>query len=225
MDADRLSLSTLVEDIRACRVCRDAPRYGPALSHEPRPVFQVSPSARICIAGQAPGVRVHASGRPYTDPSGVRLRSWLGIGEAFSTILRSSPSWLWVSVSRALTPKAATCLHVVNAPNCGASVCLQLSPIWSSFCSSASTRRNGTLVRNLLAKASVKRSLAGAISIAQRTIRVSSPCLIPLGETTPGLKRNPWFETELLPVLRADIPRIVASTSEAKVADFEAARD
>ena len=69
------------EEIRACRVCRDAPRYGAPLSHEPRPVFQVSPSARICIAGQAPGVRVHASGRPYTDPSGVRLRSWLGIGE------------------------------------------------------------------------------------------------------------------------------------------------
>ena len=81
MDADRHSLATLVEEIRACRICRDAPRYGAPLPHEPRPVFQVSPSARICIAGQAPGVRVHASGRPYTDPSGVRLRSWLGIGE------------------------------------------------------------------------------------------------------------------------------------------------
>src|SRR5271168_1386250 len=81
MDADCLTLATLAEEIRACRVCRDAPRYGPPLVHEPRPVFQVSPSARICIAGQAPGVRVHASGRPYTDPSGVRLRRWLGIGE------------------------------------------------------------------------------------------------------------------------------------------------
>ncbi len=81
MDADRHSLAALVEEIRACRVCRDAPRYGAPLPHEPRPVFQVSPSARICIAGQAPGVRVHASGRPYTDPSGVRLRNWLGIGE------------------------------------------------------------------------------------------------------------------------------------------------
>jgi Uracil DNA glycosylase superfamily len=81
MDADRHSLVTLVEEIRACRICRDARRYGAPLPHQPRPVFQVSPSARICIAGQAPGVRVHASGHPYTDPSGVRLRSWLGIGE------------------------------------------------------------------------------------------------------------------------------------------------
>jgi uracil-DNA glycosylase len=81
MDADCSSLAALTEDIRACRVCRDAPRYGARLSHEPRPVFQISASARICIAGQAPGVRVHASGRPYTDPSGVRLRNWLGLGE------------------------------------------------------------------------------------------------------------------------------------------------
>ena len=81
MDRSCASLAALTEDIRACRVCRDAPRYGPPLSHEPRPVFQVSASARLCIAGQAPGVRVHASGRPYTDPSGVRLRGWLGIGE------------------------------------------------------------------------------------------------------------------------------------------------
>ena len=81
MDVDRPSLAALAEEIRACRVCRDAPRYGSPLPHEPRPVLQVSTSARICIVGQAPGVRAHASGRPYTDPSGVRLRGWLGIGE------------------------------------------------------------------------------------------------------------------------------------------------
>src|SRR5277367_5424539 len=81
MDMESLTLEMLSEEIRACRICRDAPRYGAPLPHEPRPVFQVSASARLCIAGQAPGVRVHASGRPYTDPSGVRLRSWIGIGE------------------------------------------------------------------------------------------------------------------------------------------------
>ena len=81
MDSASASLAALADDIRACRVCRDAPRYGAPLPHEPRPVFQVSTAARLCIAGQAPGVRVHASGRPYTDPSGVRLRDWLGIGE------------------------------------------------------------------------------------------------------------------------------------------------
>ena len=75
------SLEVIAEEVRACRLCRDAPRYGAPLPHEPRPAFQVSAAARLCIAGQAPGVRVHASGRPFTDPSGVRLRQWLGIGE------------------------------------------------------------------------------------------------------------------------------------------------
>ena len=81
MDVSYVSLDLLVAEVRACRICRDAPRYGPPLPHEPRPVFQVSAAARLCIAGQAPGVRVHASGRPFTDPLGVRLRQWLGIGE------------------------------------------------------------------------------------------------------------------------------------------------
>src|SRR6202162_1028494 len=81
MDAHCLSLAALAEEIRAGRVWRDAPRYGAPARPEPRHVFQVAPSARLCVAGQAPGVRVHASDRPYTDPSGVRLRSWLGIGE------------------------------------------------------------------------------------------------------------------------------------------------
>ena len=53
---------------------------GAALPHEPRPVLQVGSGARLLIAGQAPGTRVHASGRPFTDPSGDRLRDWLGIG-------------------------------------------------------------------------------------------------------------------------------------------------
>ena len=80
MDAET-DLDLLLAAIRACRLCRDAPRYGPPLPHEPRPVIQAASGARICIAGQAPGTRVHASGRPFTDASGDRLRGWLGIGE------------------------------------------------------------------------------------------------------------------------------------------------
>lgn len=77
-------LSALLADIAACRICRDVPAGGPAnaLPHEPRPVCVASSSARILIAGQAPGTRVHASGRPFTDPSGDRLRDWLGVDAA-----------------------------------------------------------------------------------------------------------------------------------------------
>ncbi len=77
-------LAALLEDISACRICRDNPAGGPqnALPHEPRPVCVASSRARIMIAGQAPGTRVHKSGQPFTDPSGDRLRDWLGVDEA-----------------------------------------------------------------------------------------------------------------------------------------------
>ncbi|MBL8905980.1 MAG: uracil-DNA glycosylase family protein [Rhizobiales bacterium] len=73
------ALDELSKAISACRICRDSPS-GKPLPHEPRPVFQADARARLLIAGQAPGTRVHASGRPFTDPSGDRLRQWLGIG-------------------------------------------------------------------------------------------------------------------------------------------------
>jgi uracil-DNA glycosylase len=66
--------------VKSCRLCVEHPR-GKPLPHPPRPVLQFSEKARILIAGQAPGTRVHASGRPFTDPSGDRLRRWLGLGE------------------------------------------------------------------------------------------------------------------------------------------------
>ena len=71
-------LAALLAEIRACRICRDTPA-GAALPHEPRPVVRLSSTARLCLCGQAPGTRVHASGRPFTDPSGDRLRDWLGV--------------------------------------------------------------------------------------------------------------------------------------------------
>jgi uracil-DNA glycosylase len=76
MQAGGRELATLVAEIHSCRICRDAP-HGSPLPHEPRPVLRPSATARICICSQAPGVRVHASGTPFTDPSGDRLRAWL----------------------------------------------------------------------------------------------------------------------------------------------------
>lgn len=72
------ALARLTSEIGACRICFDAPR-GRALPHAPRPVVRPSATARLVVCGQAPGVRVHASGVPFSDPSGVRLRSWMGV--------------------------------------------------------------------------------------------------------------------------------------------------
>ena len=76
-DFDQLS-----RQLRACRLCREAPRYGAPLAHEPRPIIQGSATARLCIASQAPGTRAHASGIPFDDRSGTRLREWLGLDRA-----------------------------------------------------------------------------------------------------------------------------------------------
>jgi uracil-DNA glycosylase len=73
-----LAMTRLAEDIRACRLC--AERFAAtATAHTPRPVAWFRPSARVLTAGQAPGMRVHRSGVPFDDPSGDRLRDWLGL--------------------------------------------------------------------------------------------------------------------------------------------------
>ncbi|ATU91243.1 uracil-DNA glycosylase family protein [Phyllobacterium zundukense] len=73
------ALEALSFEIKACRICRDAPRFGPPLPNEPNPVCVVSSTARIVICGQAPGIRVHNTGLAFNDPSGDRLRDWLGV--------------------------------------------------------------------------------------------------------------------------------------------------
>src|ERR687890_74504 len=80
--SDPAALEDVIRGLRAGRLCREAPRHGPALPHEPRPIIQGSATARLCIASQAPGTRAHASGIPFADRSGSRLRSWLGLDEA-----------------------------------------------------------------------------------------------------------------------------------------------
>jgi uracil-DNA glycosylase len=70
--------AALEAEIAACRICRDRP-IGRPLPHRPRPVTRLSATARLLVAGQAPGTRVHASGLPFDDASGDRLRAWMGI--------------------------------------------------------------------------------------------------------------------------------------------------
>ena len=71
----------LPDRIRACRHCAD--RFAAtATAHRPRPVAWFAPGARVLVAAQAPGIRVHRSGRPFDDASGRRLRDWMGVDEA-----------------------------------------------------------------------------------------------------------------------------------------------
>jgi len=75
-------VAALLARISRCRVCRDAPRAGGALPQEPRAVLRASSTARLLVASQAPGVRARASGMSFDDPSGERLRAWMGVDRA-----------------------------------------------------------------------------------------------------------------------------------------------
>lgn len=78
-DADE-ALAGLVRRIRSCRICVEQPLRLP-LPHQPRPIVRVSRCARLAVFGQAPGIRAHDANLPFKDPSGVRLRDWMGLNE------------------------------------------------------------------------------------------------------------------------------------------------
>jgi uracil-DNA glycosylase len=207
------ALDAIAEEVRACRLCRDAPRYGAPLPHEPRPVFQVSNEARLCIAGQAPGVRVHASGRPYTDPSGVRLRQWLGIDEeifydpATVAIVAMGFCFPGLNVKGGDLPPRRECAETwrerlfARLPN------LELVLLVGQYAQAWHLDR--ALVAGGLTK-----TVAGWRDVYDASDR---PRLVPMPHPSwrnnAWLKRNPWFELELLPLLRADVAQVVAAAS------------
>lgn len=211
----RPSLAALVRDIRACRVCRDAPRYGAPLPHEPRPVFQVSVSARLCIAGQAPGVRVHASGRPYTDPSGVRLRGWLGIGEQ-----------IFYDPAKVAIVPMGFCFpgHDLNGGDLPPR--RECAELWRARLFALLPNLELVLLVGQYAQkwhlhAKTAKGLSETVGKWRDVYRSGDhPRLIPLPHPSwrnnAWLKRNPWFETELLPVLRAEAAQAVDGTAKAE---------
>jgi uracil-DNA glycosylase len=211
----RPSLAALVRDIRACRVCRDAPRYGKPLPHEPRPVLQVFTTARLCIAGQAPGVRVHASGRPYSDPSGVRLRGWLGIGEQ-----------IFYDPAKVAIVPMGFCFpgHDLNGGDLPPR--RECAELWRERLFALLPNLELVLIVGQYAQkwhlhAKTAKGLSETVGKWRDVYRSGDhPRLIPLPHPSwrnnAWLKRNPWFETELLPVLRAEAAQAVDGTAKAE---------
>jgi uracil-DNA glycosylase len=213
MDPCCVSLAALAEDIRACRVCRDAPRYGSPLPHDPRPVFQVSSSARLCIVGQAPGVRAHASGRPYTDPSGARLRSWLGINEEIFydaqivAVVAMGFCFPGLDANGGDLPPRRECAELWRKQMFALLPNLELILLVGQY--AQKWHLDATIIGN---------SLSETVARWRDTYQSTGhPRLMPMPHPSwrnnAWLKRNPWFETELLPVLRAEVARIVAPAS------------
>ncbi|MGE3871384.1 MAG: uracil-DNA glycosylase family protein [Parvibaculaceae bacterium] len=195
------SLERLSARIKACRICLEAPKGRP-LPHEPRPVFQAGSKARLLIVGQAPGTRVHASGRPFTDPSGVRLRQWLGIDE---TLFYDERHVAIVPMGFCFPGQTAKGADLPPRPEC--------APAWRARLLAHLTAVRLVVCLGRPAQHWHMGELAGAdLTEAVRNWRrglALHPKVLalphPSWRNNAWLKRNPWFAEELLPVLRQEV--------------------
>ena len=198
-------LESLVSEIRACRICRDKPD-GKPLQHEPRPVLRVSATARIGVFGQAPGVRVHASGQPFTDPSGVRLRQWMNVtdDEFYDT-------------SRIAILPMGFCFPGLDASGSDLRPRPECAKAWRARVMEELKSLEVILLVGGYAQAwhlgkqsgqSVSESVARWRLISRsQSRRKHWPLPHPSWRNNHWLKQNPWFETDLLPAMRRNIRR------------------
>jgi uracil-DNA glycosylase len=203
-------LEELVDDIRACRKCIEKPEKFP-LPHEPRPVLQVSSTARLCICGQAPGTRVHQSGRPFTDPSGDRLRSWMGIDAD-----------VFYDAARLAIVPMGFCFPGLDEKGGDLPPRTECRKTWHDHLFAAMPQIELVLVIGQYAQAyhlgkTRRKSLTETVGQWQSYLEASRsggvPAVLPLPHPSwrnnSWLKKNPWFESELLPVLRKEVRRLV----------------
>lgn len=203
------ALDRLVTEIRSCRVCIDSPKGRP-LPHEPRPVLRVSASARLAIAGQAPGTRVHASGKPFTDPSGDRLRSWMGV----------TPEEFY-DVSRIAIIPMGFCFPGLDAAGGDLPPRPECAPLWRARLLDLMPKLELILLVGLYAQRwhiAAKGSLTGTVGNWREIIaRPGEPRCIPLPHPSwrnnAWLKKNPWFEQDLLPELRNQVRVLLGQSS------------
>lgn len=193
-----MAFDRLVAEIRACEICKAH------LPQGPRPVFQAKPSARILIAGQAPGRKVHDTGQPFNDPSGVRLRDWLGVSretfydpELFA-IIPMGFCYPGTGKGGDLPPRPECAEHwraklLAELPH------IELTLVLGRFAQDwhlgeeASRRALSETVRDW--RRHLKRGLAPMPHPSPRNIR--------------WFKANPWFEEEMIPAVRKRVAHLL----------------
>jgi uracil-DNA glycosylase len=190
--------------IRACRLCAD--RFAAtATAHEPRPVVWFRPGARVLIAGQAPGLRVHEAGRPFHDPSGDRLRDWLGIDAA-----------TFYDLDRLAIVPMAFCFPGYDATGADLPPPPFCARTWHGEVMAALGEVPLTILvggyahRWHLGPAATK----GGVTATVAHWRDHAPRVFalphPSWRNTAWLNRNPWFADDVLPALRARVTEVLS---------------
>jgi uracil-DNA glycosylase len=204
-------LDALVARIQRCRICRDTPT-GKPLPHEPRPVLRVSTTARLAVCGQAPGTRVHASGMPFTDPSGDRLRAWMGVTpEEFYDVSRVAVVPMGFCFpgqdeNGADLPPRRECARQWRDQVFAELPSLELVLLVGHY---AQRWHLGELAREGLTPTVTNWRTVMSSSARPRFI----PLPHPSWRNNAWLKRHPWFEAELIPVLQSEVRRILSESS------------
>ena len=191
------SFDALLAEVRDCTICKDQLPLGV------RPIVQIHPESRVLIAGQAPGAKVHASGVPFDDASGRRLREWLGV----------TPQEFYDPRKFAILPMGF-CF-----PGTGKSGDLpprpECAPAWRDQLLGRLINVEMTLVLGQYAQRYQFGDAKVTLTERVKCWRDTWPAAVPLPHPSPRnnlwLKRNPWFELELLPQLRAQVAAILAS--------------
>ena len=190
------SFSSLLKEVRACTICEEHLPLGP------RPVVQMHPKARILIAGQAPGTKVHQSGVPWDDASGNRLREWLGVTrEVFY-----DPQQMALVPMGFCYPGSGKSGDLPPRPEC--------APAWREQLLGRLKKLELTLVLGRYAQ--LYHLNEGKLSLTEvvKAWRTYWPGTVPLPHPSPRnnlwLRRNPWFEEELIPKLRKRVAKVLA---------------
>jgi uracil-DNA glycosylase len=192
-------LPSLLADIRKCQICaRD-------LAHGVRPVLRMSATARVCIAGQAPGLRVHNTGIPYNDPSGERLRAWLGIGRD-----------MFYDESRVAIVPMGFCFPGYDEAGADLPPRPECVRTWHDRLFAAAPKFKLTLVIGTYAqryhlRGRTKKTVTETVRAWQEYGPLAIPLPHPSWRNNAWLKKNQWFENELLPYLRAAVAGALSS--------------
>ncbi len=189
------SFSSLITEVRACTICEAHLPCGP------RPVFQLHPKAKILIAGQAPGRKVHDSGIPFEDASGNRLREWLGVTrEEFY-----DPEQFAIMPMGFCFPGSKKTGDLPPRPEC--------AEAWRKPLLAKLRQVELTLVIGQYAQAYHFGKTNSSLTELVKSWRTCWPLMMPLPHPSPRnniwLRKNPWFEVELLPSLRKRVSKIL----------------
>ena len=198
-----MGIGALKSELSACEICRD--RFGAtATAHRPRPVVWFNRSARILVAGQAPGIRVHEAGKPFFDRSGDRLREWMGVdADTFydrSRLAVVPMAFCFPGYDDAGSdlPPPRVCANtwrekvMTHLPN------VRLALLIGGYAQSWHLNQPAN------------RGVTKTVAAWRETFPSVLPLPHPSWRNTAWLKKNPWFETDLLPALRVRVQEELA---------------